>query len=190
MRRLWSDLGPIKTSQEMWMSSRSLSDCQSLTLNMSWFQFLNFSGIINCVTNIPISLSLSLSCLCVFLFSFFLSLSERSHVSTTALQCSEDDKIKTLVIHSLTDNFTHWAEAKKEHSAIRKVPIKFVIWAELRKVTEKSCTLAFLQKQQFFWLPLTKIRLCTWVVNLYCRFSIDKGHSLTHSLKWYYWNLK
>ena len=131
------------------MLSRSISDCQSLTLNMSWFQFLNFSSIINCVTNIPISLSLSLSCLCIF----FLSLSERSHVSTTALQCSEDDKIKTSVIHSLTDNVTNWAEAKKEHnhSAIRKVPVEFVMyWAELRKVTEKSCTLAFLQKQQFF----------------------------------------
>ena len=144
--------------------SRSLSDCQSLTLNMSWFQFLNFSG-----------------------------KSERSYVSTTALQCSEDDKIKTSVIHSLTDNFTNWAEAKKEHnhSAIRKVPVEFVMyWAELRKVTEKSCSLALLQKQQFFLTsPHKDVRLCTWVVNWYLRFSIYKGHSLTHSLKWYYWNL-
>ena len=137
----------------MRMLSRSLSDCQSLTLNMSWFQFLNFSGIINCVTNIPISLSLSLSCLCVFLFSFFLSLSERLPVSTTALQCCEDDKIKTSVIHSLTDNVTNWAEAKKEHnhSAIRKVPVEFVMyWAELRKVIEKSCTLVFFAKTTIF----------------------------------------
>ena len=46
--------GILQTSQELQMLSRSLSDCQSLTLNryssMSWFKFRNLSVIVNCVT--------------------------------------------------------------------------------------------------------------------------------------------
>ena len=48
-------------------------------------------------------------------------LSERSYVSTTALQCSEDAEIKTLLTHSLThsmsDKVTYWSvlDSQKNH---------------------------------------------------------------------------
>ena len=53
----------IQTSQELWMPSRSLSECRSLTLNVMIWVF-NLSAIVNCVTKslyCPQCLSL---CLC------------------------------------------------------------------------------------------------------------------------------
>ena len=55
-----------KTSQELRTLSRSLSDCQSLTLN--FMILFNLSGIVNCDTK-SLSLSLSLSLFfCLFLY--------------------------------------------------------------------------------------------------------------------------
>ena len=39
-----------KTSQELRTLSKSLSDCKSLLLKMSWFKFRNLLVIVNCVT--------------------------------------------------------------------------------------------------------------------------------------------
>ena len=155
MRRLWSDLGPIKkTSQEMRMLSRSLSDCQSLTLNMSWFQFLNFSGIINCVTNIPISLSLSLSLSFPF---FFFCHCQKGHMCLRQL-CSA---LKTT--KSKRQSFTHWLTMSTNELKLKRntmilllekyqlnflcIELNFGRWP--RKIAHWLC-----KNNNFFWLPL------------------------------------
>ena len=65
-------------------------------------QFLNLSGIVNCVTKSVDHLITLFVFVFVFVFAFVFSLSERSHLSTTALQCSEDAEIKSQLSDSLT----------------------------------------------------------------------------------------
>ena len=79
-----------RTSEELRMLSRSLSDCQSLNLNhwgsMSWFEFLDLSRIVNCVTrSLKITKSLSISLSLSLFMSFSLSLSScwSCHISSS-----------------------------------------------------------------------------------------------------------
>ena len=74
---------------------------------MSWFQFLNLSGVWSCITFVTKSLNCS-HCL-VFIFVLFPHPSdqsaERSHMSTTAQECSEDAEIDS---QSLPHWLTEW----------------------------------------------------------------------------------
>ena len=114
------------------MLSGSLSDSQNTRLNvMIWIpQFVRNSQVCHWVTkSLNRSQRLCLCfriCLCL-LVVFNIAphssnqLSERSYVSTTALRCSEDAEIKTLLTHSLThsmsDKVTYWSvlDSQKNH---------------------------------------------------------------------------
>ena len=75
----------------LWVSVTN-SQCHDDSISIWEEQSLNHKSL-------PMSLSLSVS----------LSSSERSHVSTTVLQCFEDAKIRRWLTESLIDNVTNWA---------------------------------------------------------------------------------
>ena len=114
--RSWISGGFQKSLQELRMLFRSLSDCQLLTLNVMISVFVRNSRLCHLFIKSP-----PLHCLCLCLPVG--QLSERSHVSKKALQCSKDTEIKSqLMTDWLTDSVTRSPIKLPWTSPGRKIP--------------------------------------------------------------------